>query len=337
MKAGTVVSRLSIDERTKNRIQLAIVGAAEMAGYLCRWDRFHPKAFEALANHHFSALGLAVETNLLAYRGRGTIRRRLIASVKAARWVESHNRHCIVKMNGAHCTRKEKPNSITLVCGTSAHQLLPRRSVDLVITDPPYFDAVQYGELAALFLTWAKVVRPQAKAWTLNLGLEAVPNAMRGTDWTDYESKLCTILAETARTLNPEASVLITFHSTDFRGWASLGTAIHCAGLRIAGMAVATSENEMDHPKRGRAAFTQDLVIECRRVCRGNADLTVVTRARSSAERELIAAGRALAMHGSDGAERMARTFQAEVSRLRRRRIDVTGILKRVNKHGHKQ
>src|SRR5262249_4975475 len=37
-KAAAVVSRLSIDERTKNRIQLAIVGAAEMAGYLCRWD-----------------------------------------------------------------------------------------------------------------------------------------------------------------------------------------------------------------------------------------------------------------------------------------------------------
>lgn len=331
--AAKVAAGLSVDTRTKNRLQLAIVGAAEMAGYLCRWDRFHPKAFEALANHHFSALGLAVETNLLAPRGRGTIRRRLLASVKAARWIESNSRKCVVKMHGGHCVRQDEPESITLVCGTSAHQLLPRRCVDLVITDPPYFDAVQYGELAALFLTWAKLVKPQAKTWTPNLKFEAVPNATRGADWEDYQSKLCTILTETARTLSRRASVVITYHSTDFRGWASLGTAIHAAGLQIVSMAVATSENGTDHPKRGKLAFTQDLVLECRRRRKTHTDAMVVTPPRTPAARELIAAGRALALHGRDGAETMARAFEESVSRVKYRRIGVTGILKRANNH----
>jgi adenine-specific DNA methylase len=329
-----VVTHLSVDERTKNRIQLAIVGAAEMAGYLCRWDRFHPKAFEALANHHFSALGLAVETNLLASRGRGTIRRRLLASVRAARWIESHTRKCVVKMHGGHCMRQDVPESITLVCGTSAHQLLPGRCVDLVITDPPYFDAVQYAELAALFLTWAKVINPQAKNWTPHAKLEAVPNATRGVDWLDYQSKLCMILSETARTLNPRASVVITYHSTDFRGWASLGTAIHAAGLQIVSIAVATSENGTDHPKRGKLAFTQDLVLECRRSRKKHPAVHVVTPARTPAARELIAAGRALAVHGGNGAEMMTQAFEEDVSRLKYRRIRVAGILRKANNHG---
>src|SRR5205823_1913799 len=75
-----VADSLEVSDRVRNRVQLAIAGSAEMAGFLCRWDRFHPKTFEALANHHFSSLGLAVETNLLGSRGRGTIRRRLVTS-----------------------------------------------------------------------------------------------------------------------------------------------------------------------------------------------------------------------------------------------------------------
>jgi adenine-specific DNA methylase len=247
--------------------------------------------------------------------------------------METYKRRCSVKMHGARCTRQHKPESVTLVCGTSAHQLLPRHCVDLVITDPPYFDAVQYGELAALFLTWARIVRPQAKNWTPNLKCEAVPNATRGTDWEDYQSKLCTILTETARTLSPSASVVITYHSTDFRGWASLGTAIHTASLQIVSMAVATSENGTDHPKRGNLAFTQDLVLECRHGRQARPDVNVVTPAKTPAARELIAAGRALAVHGAKGAKMMTRAFEKDVSRLRYRRIGVAGILKKANDH----
>ena len=33
------------------------------------------------------------------------------------------------------------------------------QSIDLVLTDPPYFDDVQYAELASLFLAWAQAVQ----------------------------------------------------------------------------------------------------------------------------------------------------------------------------------
>ncbi len=84
LKAAELVRDSSSDRLVQQRIQLAIAGAAEMAGYLCRWDRFHPKPFEALANHRYAVLGLAVETNLAAERGRGTLKRRLGNSLRAA-------------------------------------------------------------------------------------------------------------------------------------------------------------------------------------------------------------------------------------------------------------
>jgi hypothetical protein len=90
LKAVRLANGLELDRNVRSRIQLAIAGAGEMAGHLCRWDRFHPKAFEALANHRFAVLGLAVETNLVAERGRGTLKRRLRNSLNAANWTQVH-------------------------------------------------------------------------------------------------------------------------------------------------------------------------------------------------------------------------------------------------------
>jgi hypothetical protein len=60
-----------------------------MAGYVCRWERYHPKALEAIANHRFSRSTITVETNLLSTSGRGTLPRRFEAAQKALRWMHS--------------------------------------------------------------------------------------------------------------------------------------------------------------------------------------------------------------------------------------------------------
>jgi adenine-specific DNA methylase len=326
LNAAKIARGLACDRRIKNRLQLCIVGAAEMAGYLCRWDRFHPKAFEALANHHFSALGLAVETNPVGHLGRGTLRRRLRASIEAACWIKESRGEPSVE-NPRSRKRKDLP-PITVVSGSSEKQRLRTGSVRLVVTDPPYYDAIQYGELASLFLAWSRVVKPHRTRWRVQLDQEAVPNSIRGNEWKDYERQLCKIFRETARTLATDGRVLLTYHSTDFRGWASLGAALFAASLRVVGLAVASSENETDHAKRDRLAFTKDLIIECELRQRGLRRIPVVKGGTKSEERELIAAGRALALHGGGNARSMASNFLQQVSRFRKRRIKVMHALR---------
>ena len=54
--------------------------------------------------------------------------------------------------------------AIYLSCGDSAATGLPDRSVDLIVTDPPFFDNVHYSELADFFHAWQQLSRiPSAR------------------------------------------------------------------------------------------------------------------------------------------------------------------------------
>jgi adenine-specific DNA methylase len=329
LAAGRLVKRLKLEAGVRNRIQLAIAGAAEMAGYLSRWDRFHPKAVEAIANHHFSTVGLSVEVNLLGRRGRGTLRRRLKSSLSAADWV-----HSAVNGRRTVVVPRRRPGRLAaaetvIVCGSSSSQRITDRAVRLVITDPPYYDAVQYGELGMLFLIWARAITGERLRWQVELDKEAVPNGDRGIHYLEYLASLRTIFRETARTLARGAKVLLTYHSTDFRGWAALGMALHDAGLRVVGLAVAHSENETDHTKRGRKSFTKDLVLECQKSrCRAT-EPKIAIASKGSESRELIAAGRAIALAARNGTSGMVRMFRKQTERLSRRRIEIVSALSR--------
>lgn len=312
MKAAEVCRDLRLSLPLQNRLLLAVVGSAEMPGFLCRWDRFHPKIFEALANHRFAVTGLAVEPNLFASRGRGTLERRLNASIRAAEWRER--------------VRTERvSDAATIVCGTSEKQLMCSGSVDLVVTDPPYFDSVQYGELSALLLVWAEVATGKKRQWQTDWKDEAVPNPIRGVNPKRHEQILARIFSETARVLSNGGVLLLTYHSTNFQGWLSVGRALRAAGFRITALATAHSENETDHAKRGRRSFRCDLVIECRKRMEDRAPL-VVTSMRTAEQRELIAAGRTIARCGRKGYKHVAAEFLRLQSRLRTRRIHVPRI-----------
>ncbi len=46
-----------------------------------------------------------------------------------------------------------------LLCGDSAHlEQVPDKSVDFVITDPPYYDSIHYSELSNFFYVWLKSI-----------------------------------------------------------------------------------------------------------------------------------------------------------------------------------
>lgn len=324
LQALDVARSLDVEQIVRNRLLLAIAGAGEMAGRVCRWDRFHPKGFEALANHRYSVVGLAVEQNPLAPRGRGNIVRRLQASLRAAQWLHGAFTEQKAKRYRDPAGRPSARATVTL--GSSANQPLPDNSIDLVVTDPPYYDAVQYGELSALFLAWLEVATGRSISGR-TLDGEAVPNSLRNDGAVHYEKMLVSIFRETARTLAVHGTVILSYHSTDFRGWAALGTALQEARLQIVALGVGRSENCSDHAKRGRRAFGTDLIIECRHQRSGAHRPTITTKARTSEHKELLAAGEAIATKNANG-EAMARQFLMSTKRMRNRLIVVPESLR---------
>ncbi|MGH3260645.1 MAG: hypothetical protein ACRDNS_01480, partial [Trebonia sp.] len=221
--------------------------------------------------------------------------------VTAARWAHEN-----LKLTGplrvadASARRRQVGHGAVIACGSSERQLPSDKSVDLVLTDPPYFDDVQYAELASLFLATARAVELVPRSVSLDLGSEAVGNHARGAGVNEYRSLLAKIFAEAQRTLKPGGRVVLTYHNTDIRAWWALAEALAEAKLEIRALAVAHAENGSDHAKRGSNAFTSDLVIECRRAVRAPVAVVSVGEPLSSEACELFAAGRAMAACPTD-------------------------------------
>jgi putative DNA methylase len=301
IKAAAAIDDLSHPEQIKNRLRLALCGAGEMAGRISRWDRHYPKAYEAVANHRFAVTGLSAEVNLLAERGRGVLKRRFTASVRAARWRADHLPSGTRLRRRTSTGGRLKPDGVLLAHGSSSRQLVADASVDLVLTDPPYFDDVQYAELAALFLVWARVTGLTTASIELDLGAEAVANTRRGIGVERYRELLTAILSETRRSLKRDGRMILTFHNTDLRAWWALGRALAASGFRIHALAVTWAENDADHSKRGRRSFTQDLVIECRMAGACAVPVVLAPDSEDDAQaNELLSAGRAIASMSAD-------------------------------------
>lgn len=248
---------------TTAAIRLAIVGAAEMAGYLSRWDRFYMKSYEAMAGHRFNFTTLACEPNVWGANGtgRGTVSRRLVAFSKASTWFA---KNCVSHLDitgpvesdsgAGEMTRETR---VQIVQGSSKRMLLRDASVDLVLTDPPYHDDVQYGELSLPLRAWAGMS-------TRRLDSEALVSTAMGTnaESLEYRTLLASIFREVRRVLRPTGHLVFSYANREVEAWIDVLAALQTAGFHGCGTTIIHSENESDLTKRGVGACTLDLMLD---------------------------------------------------------------------------
>jgi putative DNA methylase len=276
----------------KDRLALAVIGAAEMPAYLSRWDRNYLKAYEGIANHRYAHTTLVVESNLLAPIGRGTLPHRLASARKALEWMLAEGGPEVKTACLKPRSRRLKPKKgVTIATGSSIRQRLKDGVVDLVLTDPPYFDDVQYGELARLLHFWLALYKEIPE---IDERQEAVPNRSRGNDADFYVRTIGKCLSESKRTLASRGRLILTFHNKKMAAWKALCRALHEAGFIIRAVAAVRVENDSDHTKRQGRGLLHDLVLECERK-KGNSHGRVVTLPAASAPaRDLLAMGAAM-------------------------------------------
>lgn len=293
-RALETVRKLEVPQPIRDRLAFAVLGACEMPGLLSRWDRFHLKPFEGLANHRYSPTGFVVEANLLSPVGRGTLAKRLEKVALGHDWLFENGRAAprVVSSDTSRRGRRRSDWDVLVTTGSSSKQLLPDQSVNVVITDPPYFDDVQYGELARLFHAWLRIYDPSIE---VDESKEASPNAARGTTAQDYQNTIAACLTESRRTLKADGVLVLTFHNKKIVAWRALAGAIATAGFQVRALAVVKAENNADHCKKNVQAMLHDLVIECSPVRRSSRAPQLEFKPQSVEEKNLAAIGLALA------------------------------------------
>lgn len=208
------------DHLTTNNMLCAYVGG---------WRRLAP-LFSIRAYRHIAR---PVEVNpWLRKNGRGTFPNAVRAVVRASEALRDPREP---SPTGRILKRvKDAPASTTeIVCGDARRMThIPTASVDLVLTDPPYFDYTSYSELGHFFTPWFRrfgLISRRA-AWGFPKGQLASAARSREAE-RRFACKLAEAFREIRRVCEPSGRVVFTFQNLDGRGWQALAKAMAQAGV----------------------------------------------------------------------------------------------------------
>jgi SAM-dependent methyltransferase/predicted RNA-binding Zn-ribbon protein involved in translation (DUF1610 family) len=248
------------DDNVERVLRGAVIGSAEMAGYCSRWDRRFLKSYEAVGSHRYNFTTLSAEPNVWGApcSGRGTVNRRMAHLIKAATWYEQRLPRPPVVAGPHEASARRRASApaadVYVVTGSSARLSLPRGSLDLVCTDPPYHDDVAYAQLSALFRAWARL--PAGP-----LAGDAIVDG-RGASDELYRTTLTNIFTEVRRVLRPSGHLVLSYANRAPQAWLSLIDALQDAGFRAVGYEVVSAENDADYVKAGKRACNLDVLLD---------------------------------------------------------------------------
>ncbi len=153
---------------------------------------------------------------------------------------------------------KPRTRGIYISCGDSSETNLRANSVDLVVTDPPFFDNVHYSELADFFFAWHQV-RGETSS-TRQVGEVQDGNADR------FAEKLQRVFTECRRVLKDDGLLIFTYHHSRPEGWRALAKAVLGAGFVVVNSHPVKGDMSVATPKaQAKEPIQIDIVLVCRK------------------------------------------------------------------------
>ena len=155
------------------------------------------------------------------------------------------------------------PRGLYLSCGSSDDTHLPDQSVDLVVTDPPFFDNVHYSELADFFFAW-QVLYP--RGYINGSVTTRHPREVQDADAQSFAAKLGAVFAECYRVLRDEGLLVFTYHHSRPEGWKSLAAAIIESGFSVVNSHPVKAEMSVAAPKsQAKEPIQIDIILVCKK------------------------------------------------------------------------
>ena len=225
--------------------------------------------------------------------------------------------------------------------GSAVALPLPDQSVDAVVTDPPYYDNVMYGECSDYFYVWLK--RSLRDTWpelcTLvlsdkegeavanpSLFTQVVTRTGRGTKATGksavdladehYEALLTRAFQEAHRVLKDDGVMTVMFTHKRVDAWDTLGQALLEAGFSVNSSWPVHTESEHSLHQAKKNAASSTILLTCRK--RGSSAPAYWADIRSEVAAAARTAAAELSADGLVGIDLTLATFGPVLSVLSR-------------------
>jgi len=154
-----------------------------------------------------------------------------------------------------------KQPSVYISEGDSSTFDIPDQSVDIVITDPPFFDNVHYSQLADFFYYWLNQLLELSTKTTTRDAAE-----VQDTDVTLFSKKLTSVFDECNRVLRDDGLFIFTYHHSRHEGWIAIHEAIRHAGFVCMQTYPIKAEMSVSMPlQQAKTPIHVDLVIVCKK------------------------------------------------------------------------
>lgn len=128
------------------------------------------------------------------------------------------------------------PTAAPKVFSGNARELaaVESNSVDMVLTDPPYFDNITYAELSDFFQPWLEHMGLVPKAAKRRALVKRALRACRSSEESieEFAANLGEAFSEVNRVLKLQGLLAFTFRHSTPEGWLAMAKALACSGLK---------------------------------------------------------------------------------------------------------
>jgi putative DNA methylase len=146
-------------------------------------------------------------------------------------------------------------------CGDSSTTDLESDSVDAVITDPPFFDNVNYSQLADFFHVWQRHLVGRSNTDTTRSDEE-----VQHQDAEVFSERLAGVLSECHRVLKSDGLLAFSYHHSRSEGWSSVLAALTAAGFVVTASFPVKAEMSGAAPKnQAKEPIDVDIILVCRK------------------------------------------------------------------------
>jgi adenine-specific DNA methylase len=241
------------DQNIKEFLLLAVSNCLRYNSKLSKWQASQQKGINVFTRHAYVPLGEPVEGNPLNTNANLVSLQNCLEKVYAGKEycqkpfekVKNRKSGSVDPIYIQNESVKEERLS-GLKCKTAERLDEEDESIDYVITDPPYYDNVQYSELSEYFYVWMRQLLAdkyeEFQPEVVPKAREIVANKSANKSEEFFIESLTNVFSEANRVLKPDGEMVFTYHHNKNEAWSVILEALIESGFTVTGAYPVQSE-----------------------------------------------------------------------------------------------